>query len=318
MTMAEPTNATRRAFHCSKHAYAPYGSLRSRDGVALDVTRPAQTQQSCRRRAGLASASSGAQTNPGDQTTDCTYDSDHDLTGVTYASGDPVNGSDPLGLCNDPGSKVQLVPGPCEWASKSWDNWAEGTIATQGAFSGSFDFDSAGKAVADYGAGIANAAVSTATFGQVHISDPYCGYSWASNVGGIYFYTAVGILGGGGADAVDAADGSLTLSTEESWGNPATLARHFADHGADFGATSEDEYAAQASHFVKRSQVDALPTRIGSDGAIRTYDPTTNEFGSFNSDGTTRTYFAPDPASHGFPTNWDYWLNQPGSEPWTP
>lgn len=30
-------------------------------------------------------------------------------------------------------------------------------------------------------------------------------------------------------------------------------------------------------------------------------------------DGTTRTFYRPDPASHGYPTNWDYWMAQPGS-----
>jgi hypothetical protein len=121
----------------------------------------------------------------------------------------------------------------------------------------------------------------------------------------------------GGGTATEATSG-LSLSTADSWGNPATLARHFADHGADFGATSEGEYASQASQFLQRSQADGLPTRIDANGVIRSYDPSTNEFGSFNADGTTKTYFAPDPAVHGFATNWDYWLSQAGDEPWTP
>jgi hypothetical protein len=65
-----------------------------------------------------------------------------------------------------------------------------------------------------------------------------------------------------------AADSSLSLSTADSWGNPATLADHFARHGADFGATSADEYAAQASQFFQRSQAAGLPTKINSSGFI--------------------------------------------------
>lgn len=37
-----------------------------------------------------------------------------------------------------------------------------------------------------------------------------------------------------------------------------------------------------------------------------------NTFGAFNPDGSTRTFFKPDPAKHKRPSNWDYWLDQPG------
>jgi hypothetical protein len=123
---------------------------------------------------------------------------------------------------------------------------------------------------------------------------------------------------GRGTRLAPEAASELRLATSESWGDPATLADHFARHGADFGATSPDEYAAQASSFLQRSQAEGLPTKIDSRGVIRTYDPNTNEFGAFNASGTTRTYYAPDPAVHGYASNWDYWLAQPGSEPWTP
>jgi RHS repeat-associated protein len=131
----------------------------------------------------------------------------------------------------------------------------------------------------------------------------------------------LGELGGivlGRILGVAAEGGDLGLSTAQSWGKVGTLAKHFADHGADFGSSSADEYAAQASGFLQRSQAEGLPTKIDQFGTIRTYDPATNEFGSFNASGTTRTYFAPNPASHGLPTNWDYWLSQPGVGPWTP
>jgi hypothetical protein len=38
----------------------------------------------------------------------------------------------------------------------------------------------------------------------------------------------------------------LVHNCPTSWGNPNTLAQHYADHGADFGASSADDYAEQA------------------------------------------------------------------------
>ena len=102
------------------------------------------------------------------------------------------------------------------------------------------------------------------------------------------------------------------------WGNPKTLARHFRDHGADFGARNADEYAGLADNFFGQAQRGGLPTKIGPDGTIRAYDPATNTFGSFHPDGTTKTFFKPDPSVHGYPTNLDYWNAQPGAPPWTP
>ena len=79
--------------------------------------------------------------------------------------------------------------------------------------------------------------------------------------------------------------GALRLTTEESWGNPATLEDHFLDHGADFGAANADEYASQASQFLQDGLADGLPTKIDTDGIIRVYDPATNTFGAYNADG---------------------------------
>lgn len=113
--------------------------------------------------------------------------------------------------------------------------------------------------------------------------------------------------GSSASRATKSADDSLSLSTGESWGNPATLEDRFTRHGSDFAATSADDYAAQASQFFQRSQVERLPTRIDSDGTIRVYEPSTNTFGSFNPNGTPRTFFKPSS-----PT---YWSGQPGQPP---
>lgn len=111
------------------------------------------------------------------------------------------------------------------------------------------------------------------------------------------------------AEAGSSGSSLLRLSAEDSWGNPSTLARHFRDHGPDFGATSAEDYASQASQFFQRSQLEGLPTKVDSEGVIRVYDPATNTFGSFNPNGTTKTFFTP---KRGVA----YWNDQPGTAPW--
>jgi uncharacterized protein YukE len=103
------------------------------------------------------------------------------------------------------------------------------------------------------------------------------------------------------------------LRTSDSWGAPRKLNSHVKRHGADFGITSADDYAEAASAFLQRGLCDGLPTKISErDGAIRIYDSQTNTFGSYNADGTTRTYYKPNPAEHGFPNNEAYWRRQEG------
>jgi pyocin large subunit-like protein len=48
-----------------------------------------------------------------------------------------------------------------------------------------------------------------------------------------------------------------------------------------------------ASRFLQESQAAKLPTTIDSQGVIRVFDPQTGSFGSFNPNGTTRTFFKP-------------------------
>lgn len=69
------------------------------------------------------------------------------------------------------------------------------------------------------------------------------------------------------------------LNGRRLWGRADTLDDHFRRHGADFGATSADDYAQQASDFFQRSQADRLPTKIGPDGTIRVYDPLSANMG---------------------------------------
>ncbi len=88
------------------------------------------------------------------------------------------------------------------------------------------------------------------------------------------------------------------------WGDPRTLAEHFGNHGAEVNATSEADYARKASDFLERALRKGLPRRIDSRGNIRIYDPSTRLFGSYRSDGSTRTFFRP--------TSPTYFERQPG------
>jgi pyocin large subunit-like protein len=124
---------------------------------------------------------------------------------------------------------------------------------------------------------------------------------------------------GKGLLALDVLVSSLTPTTanrgpaEVGWGRPETLERHFNDHGADFDASDPLDYALKARNFY--DNFGKVPTKVDDQGVIRMYDPSTNTFAAYNADGTTRTFYKPDPAVHGFPSNWDYWLSQRGKAP---
>jgi hypothetical protein len=138
----------------------------------------------------------------------------------------------------------------------------------------------------------------------------------AASGGGTQSGGAAGAGGAGGAAAAgalatkvrDAAD-QVAQAEGDGWGNPTTLQDHFNRHGGDFNSSSPEEYAQQARDFFQRAVEEQLPTKVDTDGTIRIYDPATNEFGSYNPDGTTKTYFKPSRGQ-------DYWDDQPGEDPY--
>jgi hypothetical protein len=83
---------------------------------------------------------------------------------------------------------------------------------------------------------------------------------------------------------------SVKLSEGTNWAREETLLDHFTRHGSAFGAKTPVEYASKASEFFQDSKTRELPTKIDND-VIRIWDPQTRTFGSYNSDGTTRTFF---------------------------
>lgn len=116
------------------------------------------------------------------------------------------------------------------------------------------------------------------------------------------------------ATAPPAATPSAPASTEKSrappptrttWGRMGTLQDHFDRHGADFSATSPDDYAAQAWQFLQRARAGGLLMKWDvEESTLRVFDPASRAFAAYNRDGTTKTFFRPNNAS--------YWDRQPG------
>ncbi|CAB4924327.1 unannotated protein [freshwater metagenome] len=111
---------------------------------------------------------------------------------------------------------------------------------------------------------------------------------------------------------VEAGDNAV-LVHNCGWGDPATLEDHFARHGGDFGAPTASAYVDLADDFYASRGQYLTKTTGGPNPVTRVYDPASNTFGSYNADGSIKTFYKPDPAVHGYATNWDYWLAQGGT-----
>ena len=85
---------------------------------------------------------------------------------------------------------------------------------------------------------------------------------------------------------------------------------HFSDHGADFPHLNNSlKYVAEAQKFL-RSPGQGVQSLTRSNGDVVRFDQASNAFGVMTPSGAPRTYFVPDPAQHGFPTNLDYFNAQ--------
>ena len=142
-----------------------------------------------------------------------------------------------------------------------------------------------------------------------------CGHTAPGSLGDavgklVGFVAFMGRMGntGDGSEYLDPQIESQGGDRAGSWGNPETLEDHYLRHGSDFGATSAEDYASRAGRFLREGRANGLPTKVDADGVIRMYDPQTNTFGSYNSDGTTRTFFKPTRGAA-------YWADQKGQPP---
>jgi filamentous hemagglutinin len=89
---------------------------------------------------------------------------------------------------------------------------------------------------------------------------------------------------------------------------------HYQDHVNEFGVTAlgPSEYANMADTFLGAQLPTGVLEYIRSKGDIIRFNPVTNEFGILSSSNFIRTYFKPDPAAHGLPSNMDYFNRECG------
>jgi filamentous hemagglutinin len=92
--------------------------------------------------------------------------------------------------------------------------------------------------------------------------------------------------------------------------DPIKLLDHYTRHGADFGAPSAAQYEQMADAFLNGPRGIGVLQKVRANGDVVRYDPATQAFGVVKPDGTIRTYYEPDPAVHGYPTNMDYFHAQ--------
>ena len=82
------------------------------------------------------------------------------------------------------------------------------------------------------------------------------------------------------------------VAERTDWVDPNSLPGHFSDHGAEFGAQSEEEYAEMAQQFRKREN--ELPVKDDViNRRVRIYDPETNTLGVYTEDGKTISFYKP-------------------------
>ena len=112
------------------------------------------------------------------------------------------------------------------------------------------------------------------------------------------------------ASKVEPAIARIPMSTRDApparktWGNPSSLADHFARHGGDFRAKDAEEYARMAWQFGQLAKQGHFLVKVDDDGVQRVFDPRTGAFAAYNANGTTKTYFKPN--------NRAYFTRQPG------
>jgi hypothetical protein len=81
---------------------------------------------------------------------------------------------------------------------------------------------------------------------------------------------------------------------------------HWVKHGEDFpNLMNAKQYVEQAKSFLRNPGPDVQGT-VRDNGDVVRFDSNTQEFGAMTEEGTPRTYYRPDPDSHGYPTNQDY------------
>jgi pyocin large subunit-like protein len=92
------------------------------------------------------------------------------------------------------------------------------------------------------------------------------------------------------------------------------LLGHFADHGADFGAETPEEYEAMADEFMyglRGKETKECTRKKPIPKMICRYNTVTEEYGVRREGGYIVTYFIPQPLEdHKFATNLEYYRHK--------
>lgn len=123
-----------------------------------------------------------------------------------------------------------------------------------------------------------------------------------------------GLLEDGAESVAEEGASTTTSNAADTWVSPESLAQHFDLHGEEFGAQTQEEYAAQANQFLQRTISEQLPMKINlEDGLMYAYDSETRTFGA---------YTLPDVESNGglsvtfHMADAGYFARQIGISPW--
>lgn len=104
--------------------------------------------------------------------------------------------------------------------------------------------------------------------------------------------------GGGGAGSAEIEQGwddvaKKVVPQPKVWTSRACLDTKFRDHEADFGVQDARQYAEMAAEFDEDPIMNHCLTKPGVSDGIEIYDPVTNTFGSYTSDGTPINFIKP-------------------------
>ena len=94
----------------------------------------------------------------------------------------------------------------------------------------------------------------------------------------------------------------INIKSSTKWADPKKLQDHYERHGKPFNAVDAYDYAMKANKFYKNRHKYEID--VDKKGIIRVYDKDTNTFGSYNKDGTTKTFFKPGPKDYWKRKNW--------------
>lgn len=94
-----------------------------------------------------------------------------------------------------------------------------------------------------------------------------------------------------GSPRTGGATAAILRSIEKELRKCGAEIEYYDEHAYGVGCFGLDDYVNSANQMYQNMEY--YQYKIDDNGVIRVYDPINNIFGSYNPDGTTRTYFSP-------------------------